>query len=212
MDIIIRNEMEADFRKVEELHRRAFWNLSVPGCNEHYLAHILRNHKDFVAELDYVAELDGQVIANVMYSKAMLIDEAGNTTDVLCFGPIGVEPEYQRRGVGKVLLEKSFEKAIDMGYKAIIIYGNPDNYVARGFKSCKKYNVCLEGDVFPAALLVKELETGLLDGRKYYYHESTAFELDDKEADEFDQNFEYMEKGFHPSQEEFYIHSHSFIR
>ena len=42
--MIIRNEEERDFRAVEELTKKAFWNIHVPGCNEHYLAHILRNH------------------------------------------------------------------------------------------------------------------------------------------------------------------------
>lgn len=210
--IMIRNEQADDYRKVEELHRDAFWNLCVPGCNEHYLAHVLRTHKDFVPELDYVCELDGQVIANIMYTKSKLVDEQGNTIEILTFGPIGVKPEFQRKGIGKALLEKSFDEAVRMGYKAIVILGNPDNYVARGFRSCKRYNVCLEGDIFPAALLVKELEQGFFDGRKYYFYESPAFEINDYDAELFDKNFEYREKAFQPSQEEFYIHSHSVIR
>ena len=211
-NLIMRNEQTDDYRKVEEIHRNAFWNLSVPGCNEHYLAHILRTHEDFVPELDYVCELDGQVVANVMYTKSKLADEQGKITEILTFGPIGVSPEVQRRGIGKALLEKSFSEAVRMGYKAIVIFGNPDNYVTSGFRSCKRYNVCLEGDIFPTALLVKELEQNFFDGRKYYFHESEAFEINDSEAEAFDKTFEYREKAFQPSQEEFYIHSHSVIR
>lgn len=211
-NFIIRNEQINDYRKVEEIHRNAFWNLSVPGCNEHYLAHILRMHEDFVPELDYVYELDGEVIANVMYTKSKIVDEQGNIKNILTFGPLGVKPEFQRKGIGKALLEKSFNKAIKMGYKAIAIFGNPDNYVARGFRSCKRFNVCLEGDIFPAALLVKELEQDFFDGRKYYFYESAAFEISDIDAEDFDKSFEYREKAFQPSQEEFYIHSHSIIR
>lgn len=210
--VIIRNETADEFRKVEEIHKRAFWNLSVPRGNEHYLAHVLREHEDFIPELDYVCELDGQVIANVMYTKSKLIDEKGNTKNIISFGPISVEPQYQRKGIGKLLLEKSFEKAIIMGYKAIVIFGNPANYVSRGFKSCKKYNVCLKGDIFPAALLVKELEEGFFDGTKYYFFESSAFDIKEEDVEEFDKTFEYLEKKIQPSQEEFYIHSHSVIQ
>lgn len=209
---IIRNEQEKDYRKVEELHRKAFWNLNVPGCNEHYLAHILREHRDFIPELDYVYELDGQIMANVMYTKSKLVDERKNVAESLTFGPISVTPEFQRKGIGKALLEKTFDKAVKMGYKAIVILGNPDNYVGRGFKSCKRYNVCLEGDIFPTALLVKELEPGFFDGRKYYFYESPVFEIDENLADEFDKFFEPMEKSFQPSQEEFYILSNSVMR
>ena len=92
--IIIRQEAESDYRIVEEIHRRAFWNLNVPGCEEHYLAHVLRGHTDFVPELDCVAEVDGRVVANVMYSKSKLMDESGNEREILTFGPIAVAPEY----------------------------------------------------------------------------------------------------------------------
>ena len=50
--MLIRNETEKDFHEVEELTRKAFWNVYVPGCVEHYLAHILRKHEDFIPELD----------------------------------------------------------------------------------------------------------------------------------------------------------------
>ena len=49
--LIIRPERTGDYRAVEELHRRAFWNLYVPGCQEHYIAHVLRGRPDFVPVL-----------------------------------------------------------------------------------------------------------------------------------------------------------------
>ena len=155
--IVIRNELQSDYRKVEELTREAFWNLYVPGCNEHYIVHIMRDHKDFIPELDLVAELDGEIVGNVMYTKSYLVDQTGNKKEVLTFGPISVLPKYQRRGIGKKLLEASFIKAKELGFDSIVIFGNPGNYVSRGFKSCKKFNVALENNIYPTAMLVKEL-------------------------------------------------------
>lgn len=63
--LIIRNETEKDFRTVENITRNAFWNVNVPGCDEHYLAHTMRDHEDFIPELDLVIELNGEVIGNV---------------------------------------------------------------------------------------------------------------------------------------------------
>lgn len=207
----IRRETEADYRAVEELHRNAFWNVHVPGCCEHYLAHVLRKHPDFIPELDLVYELDGKIVGNVMYTKSELLEEGGNSTGILTFGPIGVAPEYQRRGIGKALLEASFDIAAGLGYPAIAIFGDPDNYVARGFRSCKRYNVCLEGDVYPAALLVKELKPGFFDGRKLVFRESPAYEIQERDAEAFDAGFPPKEKAFRPSQETFFILSHSTI-
>ena len=59
--IRIRNEQTADRARVETLTREAFYNLYVPGCVEHYLVHIMREHADFIPELDFVVERDGSL-------------------------------------------------------------------------------------------------------------------------------------------------------
>ena len=210
--IKIRNEEKTDYEKVEEITRKAFWNLYVPGCNEHYLVHVMRSHKDFIPELDFVIEVDNEIIGNVMYTKTRLVDEYGEEKDILTFGPVCIVPELQRKGYGKKLLEYSFEKVIALGYDVIVIFGNPGNYVSRGFKSCKKHNVCLENGTYPSPMMVKELKPGALDGRKYVYYESPVFEIDEKDAVRFDEGLEKWEKKYQPSQEEFYIHSHSIIQ
>ena len=210
---IIRIETPNDYRAVEDLTREAFWNQNVPGCDEHYLVHTMRDHIDFISELAFVLELDGEIIGNIMYTKSKLIDKNGNVKPCLTFGPISVAPEHQRKGYGKMLIEHSFTAAAEIGYDVIVIFGNPDNYVARGFKSSRKYNVCLEGGCFPAALLVKELHDGVLDGRLWYFHESSFGEAcaDEDAVTAFDATFPPKEKHWQPSQEEFYIHSHSSI-
>jgi len=210
--IKIRNEEESDYQQVEELTRKCFWNLYIPGCNEHYLVHLMRSHEDFLPELDLVIEVDNQIIGNIMYTKAKLIDESGSEKEILTFGPVCILPEYQRKGYGKKLLEYSFEQAAALGYDVIVIFGNPNNYVSRGFKSCKRYNICLENGTYPSAMMVKELKPEVLDGRKWVYYQSPVFEIDEQEAERFDAGLESLEKKYQPSQEEFYIHSHSIIQ
>ncbi|MBR3639100.1 MAG: N-acetyltransferase, partial [Clostridia bacterium] len=137
----------------------------------------------------------------------------GNEKPCISFGPLSVLPAYQRKGYGKALLEHSFGAAREMGYDVIVIYGDPDNYISIGFKSCKKYNVCADENCFPAALLVKELADGALDGRRWFFRESSFDEAlsDDEAVAAFDSSFPHKEKTWRPSQEAFYIMSHSVI-
>ena len=207
----IRTEKYEDYFTVESLIKRAFWNVNTPGCNEHYIAHCIRKHSDFIPELSLVLETDQKIIASVMYTKSSLVDEQGCQKKILTFGPFAVEPTYQRKGYGKALLEKSFELAKVMGYDTIVIFGHPGNYVSRGFKSCKKYNVCLSEQMFPAAMLVKVLRENALDGRLWHYQESEAFQCNMSKYDEFDKNFEQYTPEEKPCQEEFYILSHARI-
>lgn len=113
-DVIIRRETESDYRAVEELTRKAFWNVYKPGANEHYFVHMMRSHPDFIPELAFVLEKDGKIIGNIMYTKAWLEDEAGERREILSFGPLCVAPEYQRQKLGKMLIEHSFNAARGM--------------------------------------------------------------------------------------------------
>lgn len=175
------------------------------------MVHIMREHEDFIPELDLVLELDGKVIGNIMYTKATLTDETGATKDILTFGPVCILPPYQRKGYGKMLMEHSFEKAVRLGYDVIVIFGSPGNYVSRGFRSCKKYHVYIENERYPAAMMVKELIPHVLDGHKWRYQDSPVMAVSEEEAARYDDTLEPMEKKHLPSQEEFYIISHSFL-
>ncbi|HIT34054.1 MAG TPA: N-acetyltransferase [Candidatus Faecousia intestinigallinarum] len=208
---IIRPEVPGDYAPVEALTRRAFWNLYTPGCYEHYLVHIMRRHPDFLPELAFVAELRGEIVGSILYTRAKLTDEQGEEREILTFGPISVAPEYQRQGIGKALMEHSFAKAREMGYDAVVIFGAPANYVGRGFRSCRRYNVTAEGGIFPAAMLVKELRPGTLDGRRWVYAGSSVMELDMEAAAAYTAGLEPWEEKVLPSQEEFYILSHSVL-
>ncbi len=209
--LTIRNETQADRRTVEDITRRAFYNIYAPGCVEHYLVRTMRDHPDFIPELDFVAELDGEVIGNVMYTRSTLTDEAGAVKDILTFGPVSIAPEHQRKGFGRRLLEHSFRRAAELGWDAVVIFGSPANYVGLGFKSCKKFNISLENGKFPSAMLGKELKEGALGGRRWVYRDSPVMGVDEGEARRYDDTLEPMAKEFRPSQEEFYIMSHSTV-
>ena len=207
----IRNERETDYKIVEDITRKTFYNVYVPGCMEHYLVHIMREHEDFIPELDFVIEVDGQIVGNIMYTKAKLTDEAGAEKEIVTFGPVSILPKYQRKGYGKMLIEHSLKRAAELGYEAVVIMGSPANYVGSGFQCCRKYNICVEKEKYPAAMLVKELKPGALDGKLWFYSDSPVMNVDEREAQAFDDGLEKIEKKWMPSQETFYIMSHAFV-
>ena len=174
----------------------------------------MRTHPDFIPELAFVLEKDGQIIGNIMYTKAWLEDESGARKEILSFGPLCIAPSYQRQKFGKALIEHSFDAARKMGYDVNINFGNPGNYVSRGFVSCKKKKVSfvVPGN-YPTALLVAELVPGVLDGKQWMYIPSTAADCCDDTAavEAFDATFPAKEKAWMPSQEEFYIYRNSSV-
>lgn len=97
----IRNERESDYKNVEDITRKAFYNVYVPGCMEHYLVHIMRGHEDFIPELDFVIEVDGQTVGNIMYTKSKLTDKGGTEKEIVTFGLSVSCQSTRERGMGK---------------------------------------------------------------------------------------------------------------
>ena len=106
-NIIIRLERENEYHEVENLVRESFWNVYRPGCLEHYVLHTLRNDPAFVPELDFVMTLDGKLIGQNMFMKAVIAADDGRSIPVMTMGPICIAPELKRKGYGKILLDYS---------------------------------------------------------------------------------------------------------
>ncbi|ADK81082.1 GNAT family N-acetyltransferase [Sediminispirochaeta smaragdinae] len=212
MNIDIRLEAQDDYKKVEELTREAFWNLYMPGCDEHYLCHILRDHKDFIKELDFVAEIDGKLIASIMYTRSFLLGDDNDKVEIVSFGPLCVHPEYQRKGIGTALIEKTRNVVENMNIPAIVIYGDPHNYCKHGFRNGIDYQVSNMDGEYPLGLLVLEIQSGFFGQKKWKIRQSDVFKYDPKDAIDFDKKFEEKEKRIQYSQEIFKIQIRSFLR
>lgn len=183
----IRLEKEQDYKEVENLTREAFWNVYRPGCFEHYVIHKLREDAAFLPELDYCAEENGKIIANIVYAKAKVDD-----FDVITFGPVSVLPEYQGKGCGAKLIRYTLEKAAAMGYPLVLITGNPDYYKKFGFESASKYGIFYEGmdrNEESPFFMVKILDAEKAKGLTGTYADPAVYQTDEKEVDEFDKIF-----------------------
>ncbi len=190
----IRLERPDEYRAVENLTREAFWNVYRPGCTEPYVLHKYRDRADFVAELDLVMELDGQLIGHVMYARSKIIADGGVTIPIMTFGPISIAPEYKRQGYGTVLLRYSMEKAREMGAGALAICGNFDFYGLSGFVLGKSVGVRYYDDPDADYFLVCELEPGFLNGVSGTYKDPDGYFVSDEEAEAFDALFPPKEK------------------
>ena len=196
-DCMIRLEKTEDHRETENLVRESFWNVYRPGCLEHYVLHVLRDDPAFIPELDFVMEYGGKLIGQNMFMKTVIEADGGGTVPVLTMGPIGIAPEFKRRGLGKLLLDHSLEKAAGMGFGAVLFEGNIGFYGKSGFDYARNFGIRYhdlpegEDDSF---FLCKELVPGYLDGVTGVYQTPQGYYVDENDAEEFDKAFPYKEK------------------
>ncbi len=192
MNIKLRLETPANYRAVEELTREAFWiNTDCrPYIDEHFLVHKLRRSKAFVPELDYVAEVDGRLVGNIMYARSKVVTPEATEHEVLTFGPLSVLPEFQNKGIGRALMLATFEKARELGFTAIVIFGHPDYYPRLGFRQAGEFGLTTSGGNTYPPFMAMELIGGALSGISGRFYEAEAYDnLPQEEVLAFDAGF-----------------------
>lgn len=166
-DYMIRLETSADYNEVENVTREAFWNVYRPGCLEHYVLHRYRTRPDFIPELSLCLTVDGKIIAHVMYTHSEIRADDGRIVPIMTFGPISVDPDFQRQGYGTILLQYSMEKAKELGARALAITGNINFYSKFGFVVASTKGIHYYAETREEAVpyfLIKELEKAFLTG------------------------------------------------
>ena len=188
----LRLENEKDYFEVENLTREAFWDVYRPGCSEHLVLNKLRQADSFIKDLDYVLIEDGKIVGNIVYTKMFTGTERKMSDEVIAFGPISVHPDFQKKGLGKKLIEYTLDKAKCLGYKAVLITGDNNYYNPLGFESACRYHVYLPGtseDDEAVFFMAKELEEGYLGNNNGIYDFDICFNVSAEELEIFDRKF-----------------------
>ena len=192
MSISIRLETKEEHRAVENLVREAFWNVYRPGCREHYVIHVLRDDPAFVKELDFV-----------MVMRTVINADGGRDVPVLTMGPIGIIPELKRKGFGKMLLDRSLEKAVELGFGAVLFEGNIGFYGKSGFDYARRFGIRyhdLPEGADDSFFLCKELFPGYLNGVTGVYRTPPGYYVKEADVEAFDKGFPCKEKQKLPGQ------------
>ena len=190
--IIIRNETPADHRAVEYLVRESFWNVYRPGCLEHYALHVLRDDPAFVKELDFVMELDGRIIGQNMFMRAVIEADDGRQIPIMTMGPICIANDLKRQGYGKLLLDYSLEKAKELGCGALCFEGNIGFYGKSAFGYAREKGLRYRGlpeGADDSFFLCRELIPGYLNGVTGVYGPPEGYFVDEAACEEFDRSF-----------------------
>ncbi|MEE1291497.1 MAG: N-acetyltransferase [Spirochaetota bacterium] len=128
----------------------------------------IRSKRFYVPELDLVmTDEENHIIGLAIFSRFHLDGKYEN--QLLLLSPVAVKTELQRQHISKDLIEAGFEKAKALGYEAVIVEGNPQNYNSRGFKTSYPHGIVASLKIgLPAVecLMVKELVAGALSDIK----------------------------------------------
>lgn len=157
-ELMVRGEKEADHDAVFEISRRAYGRE-----DEGALVNAIRKTKSYEKGFSLVAIKEDAVLGHVLFSKGF-ITHRGRRFKCLVLGPVAVNPEHQRRGIGTALINEGLERAREVGFGAVVVVGDPVYFGRFGFVPAitKKLRTSLK--VPDENFMVKEISRNALRG------------------------------------------------
>jgi putative acetyltransferase len=157
--VVIREEQQGDIAAIREVNDRAF------GQTQE--GEIIEELRGSCKELVSLVATEGEkIVGHILFSPA-IIESDGEEVNGMGLAPMAVLPEYQRKGVGAMLVQKGIEKIREMGYPFIIVLGHAEYYRRFGFEQASIYGIKSQWDVPDAAFMVMILDSGIMSDEEF---------------------------------------------
>lgn len=164
LNIVIRNETNADVAAITYVTISAFRALEISNHTEQFVISALRAAKALSVSL--VAELNGQIIGHIAFSPISISD---GTQNWFGLGPVSVLPEYQRQGIGKALITEGLSRLKSLGAKGCCLVGHPNYYRKFGFQNTESLTLSeVPPEVFFALSFDGNMPTGTVTFHEGY--------------------------------------------
>lgn len=171
MNILIRQEKEADHNAVCDLIQKAFQAIEFSDHKEQFLVNRLRKSNSFIPELSLLAEHKNKIVGHILLTKLKIINKQAEYQS-LALAPLSVLPEYQRQGIGGKLIQQAHKTAKKLGYGSIILLGHENYYPRFGYEQTSKYGIKLPFSAPDKNCMIIELiENGAVSGTVEYPQE-----------------------------------------
>ncbi len=151
---LLRPETAEDQAAIDALHDHAFG----PG---RFARTASRLREGVLADphLSLVATVDGRLAGSVKISPIRIGGEAA-----LLLGPLAVDPDFEKRGIGRALVAATIAEARARGHRLMLLVGDAPYYGPLGFNRVDPERIWLPGPVDPRRVLLCELVEGAASG------------------------------------------------
>ena len=140
--IEIRQESQKDYEEVYMAVKTAFETAEHSDGNEQDLVVALRNSDSFIPELSLVAVKEDKIVGYILFTKIKIENH-----EEIALAPLAVLPEYQKQGIGSMLIEQGHKIAKQLGYHYSIVLGSENYYPKFGYIPAIQYGIQAPFDV-----------------------------------------------------------------
>ena len=156
MNISIHPEQPDDIDDVYELNKLVFGQE-----NEARLVDHIRQGPNFIPQLSLVAHSDGFLIGYILFSQ-ITITNGDYHYQSLGISSMVVHPAHQKRGVGAKMITFGLQKATELGYTDVFVFGHEYYFPKFGFLPAARWNIRPPFDVPAEVFMALELTPNAL--------------------------------------------------
>ncbi|MFC2138353.1 GNAT family N-acetyltransferase [Bacteroidota bacterium] len=139
--IKIRKEKSSDFESIKYVNNQAF---NQP--QEGNVIDKIRNTDSNILSL--VAEMDNKIVGHIFFSSVE-IEGYSEIKDGMGLAPMAVLPEYQKQGIGEMLINEGITILKEKNVPFIIVLGHEHYYPKFGFEISSKYGIKCQWEGIP---------------------------------------------------------------
>lgn len=132
----IRQENKNDYKEVYNVVKIAFETPEHSDGNEHDLVTALRNSNNFIPQLSLVAIKNNKIVGHILFTKIKI-----GEYEEIALAPLAVLPQYQRKGIGRKLIEEGHKIAKELGYHYSIVLGSENYYPKFSYIPAIQYGI-----------------------------------------------------------------------
>ncbi|AFZ09054.1 GCN5-related N-acetyltransferase [Oscillatoria nigro-viridis PCC 7112] len=151
-----------DIRTEKPEDVEAVRNVNIAAFGRENEANLVDRLRGIASTFSFVAVQSDRVVGHIFFSPVVVAGKCSSNLSIQGLAPVAVLPEYQRQGIGTLLIQQGLKECGRSGFHAVVVLGHPDFYPRFGFIPASRKNLGCEYDVPDEAFMVLELESGAL--------------------------------------------------
>lgn len=137
-------------------------NINIAAFDRENEANLVDRLREIPSTFSFVAVQSDRIVGHIFFSPVVVAGKCSSNLSILGLAPVAVLPNYQRQGIGTLLIQHGLEECARSGFQAVVVLGYPDFYSRFGFIPASRKSLKCEYDVPDEAFMVLELESGAL--------------------------------------------------
>ncbi|MEG4857370.1 N-acetyltransferase [Microcoleus sp. K1-B6] len=151
-----------DIRTEKPEDVEAVRNINVAAFGRENEANLVDRLRGIASTFSFVAVQSDRIVGHIFFSPVVVEGKCSRNLSILGLAPVAVLPNYQRQGIGTLLIREGLKECARSGFQAVVVLGHPDFYPRFGFIPASRKSLKCEYDVPDEAFMVLELESGAL--------------------------------------------------